>query len=115
MTDPATRPRIDFDYWVRLARENPQAFEQERVALLEQAIVEAAPRLHQRLRCLQWKLDTIRATSANPLMASLRMQRLLWDSVYGPNGLLERLQYLVDPDKVDKTAIATAKIIEFRR
>jgi hypothetical protein len=115
MTTPQNRPRIEFDAWVSLARENPQAFEKKRIYALNQAILEAPPRLQHRLRCLQWKLDRIRETSANPLAASIQMQQLLWDYLTGPRGLLARLQGMVSPAMVEQSASSTAKILEFHR
>ncbi len=53
----------------------------------------AAPEDRQpQLRRIQWKLDQIRSTSRTPLLACLRMNRLLWESVAGERGLLACLQ-----------------------
>ncbi len=115
MTTPQPCPRIEFDAWASLAQENPQAFEQKRIRVLEQAMLEAPLRLQHRLRCLQWKLDRIRETSANPLAASIRMQQLLWDSLTGSQGLLARLQGVENPALVAGAGGPTAKILEFPR
>lgn len=115
MTTPQPRPRIEFDAWVSLARDNPQAFEQKRIHALNQAILEAPQRLQHRLRCLQWKLDRIRETSATPLAAGVRMQQLLWDSLTGPQGLLARLRGVENPALVGRAGYPTAKILEFPR
>jgi hypothetical protein len=108
-------PRLAFDGWASLAREDPQAFEQQRLHVLEQAILEAPERLQQRLRCLQWKLDRIRETAATPLAASIRMQQLLWDNVTGPRGLLASLQGGENPGSSEKPPAISAKILDFRR
>jgi hypothetical protein len=112
---PPLPDRPGFDSWANLAREDPQAFEEQRILVLEQAIREAPERVRPRLRGLQWKLDRIRATSATPLAASLRMHRLLWEYVAGPDGLLARLQAANDPASAAISGKKTAKILEFRR
>lgn len=91
MQDPDTSQPFDFDAWAKLFTEDPQAFEKQRVQAIEQLIRQAPAAKQQRLRCLQWKLDQIRRTAPNPLAASIRMNQLLWDSLAGPGGLIERL------------------------
>jgi hypothetical protein len=115
MPAPQSHPRPEFDAWARLAREDPQAFEQQRNELLERAILDAPERLRQRLRGLQWKLDRIRTTSATPLAASIRMQQLLWDSVTGPNGLLTRLRSIENTPTSGKTCRSSSNIVKFPR
>lgn len=94
MSTSLSRPKFDFDAWVELARENPQAFEEKRKYIIEAAIQEAPEHKQQRLRCLQWKLDKIRETSRTPMMACLQINRLLWENVTGEHGLLNSLQQL---------------------
>ena len=115
MYQPPLPERPAFDSWASLARENPQAFEEKRVLVLEQAIRDAPERVRPRLRGLQWKLDRIRETSATPLAASLRMHRLLWEYVTGPGGLLARLQALDDPATAAGFGEKSAKILDFHR
>jgi len=94
MSASASRPKFDFDAWVELARQNPQAFEEKRKHIIEAAIQGAPEQKQQRLRCLQWKLDKIRETSRTPMMACLQINRLLWENVTGKHGLLNSLQSL---------------------
>jgi len=94
MNTPPARPKFDFDAWVKLARQDPQAFEEKRKRIIEDAIQEAPAHKQQRLRCLQWKLDKIRETSRTPMIACLHINRLLWENVTGEDGLLNRLQQL---------------------
>jgi hypothetical protein len=94
MNTLTTRPKFDFDAWVKLARQDPQAFEEKRKRIIEEAIQGAPAHKQQRLRCLQWKLDKIRETSRTPLIACLHINRLLWENVTGKHGLLNRLQQL---------------------
>ena len=89
-----TRSKFDFDAWVELARQDPQAFEEKRKRIIEDAIQGAPAHKQQRLRCLQWKLDKIRETSRTPMIACLHINRLLWEDVTGEHGLLNSLQQL---------------------
>lgn len=88
------RSKFDFDAWVELARQDPQAFEEKRKHIIEDAIQGAPAHKQQRLRCLQWKLDKIRETSRTPMIACLHINRLLWENVTGEHGLLNSLQQL---------------------
>ena len=103
---------FDFDAWAELARNNPQAFELKRTSTIEAVIDNAPDRNRQQLRRIQWKLDRIRETAATPLAACLRMQEMMWQSVLGDDGLLERLQQLPGTEKQHHN---TARILEVRR
>jgi len=92
MQQPYANPPFDFDAWARLASDDPQAFEIRRNQAVDQLIRQAPSHKQQRLRCLQWKLDQIRRVAPTPLAASIRMNRLLWESLVGADGLLERLK-----------------------
>jgi len=108
------RPTFDFDAWAELARENPQAFELERKLLIERAIMKAPADKHQRLRCLQWKLDQIRILASTPMAACLQINRLLWEHIVSEHGLLHRLQRLQSGERAENSEPATAKILPFQ-
>lgn len=82
---------FDFETWSELANNDPEGFEARRQRAIDEAIRRAAPRTQKRLRRLQWKLDQVRATSATPMAACIRMNRMMWDRVTGPGGLLDTL------------------------
>lgn len=82
---------FDFESWATLANSDPEGFEARRARAIEDAIHRAPPRLQSRLRRLQWKLDQVRRTSATPMAACIRMNRMMWDRITGPGGLLETL------------------------
>lgn len=111
MSAPVTRPRFDFDAWVELARQDPQAFEEKRKNIIETAIQGAPEQQQQRLRCLQWKLDKIRETSRTPMMACLQINRLLWENVTGEHGLLNSLQHLQRSETESQNRRKKAKVI----
>lgn len=108
------RPTFDFDAWAKLARNNPQAFELERRLLLERAIMRAPADKHQRLRCLQWKLDQIRNLASTPMAACLQINRLLWENIVSEHGLLHNLQRLQSRERPNDIDPATAEILQFQ-
>jgi len=114
MNTPPARPKFDFDAWVKLARQDPQAFEEKRKRIIEEAIQGAPAHKQQRLRCLQWKLDKIRETSRTPMIACLHINRLLWENVTGEHGLLNRLQQLQSGQPAHSTDHTTAEITPLR-
>ena len=81
-----------FDDWSALAKSDPDAFEQRRKQVIEQFISSVPPERQQRLRHLQWRVDMERHRCANPMKSCVRLYTMMWDSVYGRNGLLEVLQ-----------------------
>ena len=84
----------DWERWVELAREDPEEFERERAAAIENLIMSQPVRSRHRYRQLQWKIDAIRQTSPNSLYSCIRIYDMLMDSVYGPNGLVEAISLL---------------------
>ena len=83
---------IDFDHWSELASSNPEAFEIKRQEAVNEFIASRPPERQQHLRHLQWRIDGVRRTAGTPLAACIRIHDMMWESVYGPNGLLEVLQ-----------------------
>jgi len=106
--------KFDFDSWVTLAKKDPQAFEKERNRVIERAITRAPAHTQQRLRGLQWKLDMIRHTSPTPMSACLRINKLLWESLSGNNGLLENLNRLNTGMPPQMPTKNTAKMLAFQ-
>lgn len=117
MNSPTPPVPHNFDEWASLAATDYPAFEIQRHRVIEAAIQQAPARNRQRLRCLQWKLDQIRGTARTPMIACLRMNRMLWDSVAGDTGLLACLQYATGDTEHPHTRreATTAKIIPLRR
>ncbi len=114
MTATRGNATFDFDSWATLAQQDPQAFEIERNRVIERAIKRAPAHTQQRLRCLQWKLDMIRNTSATPMAACLRINKLLWESLAGNNGLLANLNRIRSGEPPQLRAKSTAKILAFQ-
>jgi hypothetical protein len=116
MNSPTPAVPQNFDEWASLAATDLPAFETQRHHAIEAAIQQAPARNRQRLRCLQWKLDQIRSTARTPMIACLRMNRMLWETVAGDTGLLACLQYATGSAEHPHTGreATTAKIIPLR-
>ncbi len=95
---------IDFDTWSEMARNDPDAFEKMRLQAIEAAIDSAPEANRERLRRLQWRIDQERRLAGTPMAACLRISRMMWRAVLGPNGLNDRfaeLQRLVSGETVE--------------
>lgn len=93
---------FDFDAWAKLARENPDAYEDMRQKMIQEVIDSTSPEVKRRLQGLQWKIDQIRATSANPMSSCLKISQMMWDNVVGEDGLLDHMRQLSEPDQLAK-------------
>ena len=100
---------IDFDTWSEMARNDPDAFEKMRLRAIEAAIDSAPEANRERLRRLQWRIDQERRLAGTPMAACLRISRMMWRAVLGPNGLNDRfaeLQRLVSGDAMETGGVA---------
>ena len=86
--------KFDFDTWAETAKNNPAEFEKMRLKAIEELIGNAPAELQQRMRGLQWQIDQQRKLSKSPLGACIKISRMMWDSVKGPSGLLDKLKTL---------------------
>jgi len=95
-----------FEEWSELAKEDPAAFEKMRQAAIE-SYLEGLPAGQQdRMRRLQWRIDQERRLARTPMMACLRISRMMWDSILGRGGLQSRFADL--GLVMDRTAMANA-------
>jgi hypothetical protein len=88
------KPLVDFDTWSKLSQSDPEAFEARRAEVIEQMIQNMPAHKQHRMRCLQWKVDQVRAQASNPLSACVKLSEMMWDSLAGPGGLREALEGL---------------------
>ena len=79
----------DWEQWVKLYRENPEEFERERLATIEELIMSQPVYIRHRSRQLQWRIDAIRRRAPNSLSSCIRIYDMMIESVYGPGGLLD--------------------------
>ncbi len=104
---------FDFDAWKTLAEQDPEAFERKRREAIEATIAQAPPRLRQRLTGLQWRIEMERGKCRNPTQSFLRIYKLMWQSVYGDNGLLDALNGKA-VDRVGDPAAPKAPVVPLR-
>ncbi len=87
---------FDFDRLSKLYELDPEAFEQERLKIIEKEISKYPPEIQAKLRKYQWVLDMKRKKCKNPVEACFMFYNMLMDQVYGENGLLENLMELIE-------------------
>jgi len=108
---------FDFKKWSDLANTDPDAFEQHREKIINEFIMELPENKQQRMRCLQWRVDSVRRIAKTPMAACIEISKMMWDSVKGEQGLLEALHNLTDSCRLDKPASqyspVNAKILSF--
>ena len=106
---------FDFDEWVALAKADPAAFEARRKQAIEDLVAQAPATRQRRLRCTQWRVDRVRDQCNNPLSACLRLQNMMWDSIYADTGLMWGLEELMGSLSGDSTEPPrSAKVLAFR-
>jgi hypothetical protein len=105
--------KMGFDDWRELASHDPDAFEAARSAVIEEFLASAPDHSRRRLRGLQWRIDTIREHSSNPMAACLDIYSMMWDKLAGENGMLETIQTL-DKPRLPHKPRPSAQILDFR-
>jgi hypothetical protein len=80
MSERATIPRIDFEQWAWLARQDPETFEQLRHRLLDAHIARSSSTHREHLRRLQWRIDRLREQASNPMSACVQISNLMWNT-----------------------------------
>jgi Protein of unknown function (DUF3135) len=100
----STSAEFDFDEWAKLAKEDPDAFENKRLQMIQNVIDKSSPKIKRRMLGLQWQIDQIRATSTNPMASCLKISQMMWDKTIGEDGLVDHLQQLTDPSQIRDTS-----------
>lgn len=95
-----------FEEWAELAKEDPAAFEKMRQAAIDGYLDGLPEGQQERMRRLQWRIDQERRLARTPMMACLRISRMMWDSILGRGGLQSRFADL--GIVMDRTARASA-------
>ncbi len=104
------KPRVDFDQWAELAKSDPEAFEARRAEVIEDMISRMPPHKQHRMRCLQWKIDQVRAQCKTPMAACIKLSEMMWDSLVGPGGLKDALERL---SMDEPQPLPRARVLEF--
>jgi hypothetical protein len=98
---------MDFEAWKQLAETDPDAFEAQRRACIEEAIARAPQPRQMQLRRLQWRVEQARRQAGTPLAACISLSNMMWSSVTGPEGLLDALRMVPPAPR------AGAKVLPF--
>jgi hypothetical protein len=106
------KPLVDFDTWSELAQSDPEAFEARRAEIIEQMIQRMPAHKRHHMRCLQWKIDQVRAHASKPLSACIKLSEMMWESLAGPGGLREALERL---GKGNLEPPPKARVLDFDR
>jgi hypothetical protein len=93
---------FNFDEWAKMAKEDPEAFENKRKKMIQDVIDATSPEVQRRMQGLQWQIDNVRSTSSNPMASCLKISQMMWDNVLGDDGLLENMRKLNDPEQISK-------------
>ena len=87
---------FDFEYWSKLAKQDPEAFEVAREAEINKHISSLADKTAQeRMRSLQWRIEMERKRSSSPLNAASRIYDMMWESVGRNIKVLDELAELI--------------------
>ncbi len=106
--------KFDFDYWMQLAKDDPERFERERRRMVESMIAQAPSHMKHRLAGLQWQIDRSRERAKSPMAACLNISQMMWDRVLRQDGLVDRLNGLINaPDFALTPARKSAEILPF--
>ncbi len=106
---PSPGESLDYDALVRLAQENPAAYEEFRQQMIERLINAVPGREQTRLRGLQFQIDQMRNLAHTPLGATLTLYELMWQKFLALNNELS------GPHYAKPVARKSAKIISFRQ
>jgi hypothetical protein len=104
-----------FDFWAKLAREDPGAFEEARKLMLD-SLIEAAPaRVRPRLKGIQWQIEHLRKRATTPLNACLKISDMMWTNVLDVDGLAVHLRGLNEGDPPPAGPRHSADVLPFQR
>lgn len=84
---------LDFEFWMQLAKKDPEAFERSRQERVAQLIEQAPATQRRRLQGLQWKIDQTRKLARGPIAACMAISNMMWDSLQQLNEQQHELAY----------------------
>lgn len=87
----------DAEQLIALAKNNPDALEQFRQQQIEKLIASAPENLQRRLRGLQFQIDCKRRLHQSPMGACIELSKMMFDSVYQLNDVLQGLRGTEEP------------------
>ena len=108
---------FDFDKWVELCKQDPEAFEAQRKQSINEFIDSCDKTRQQRLRSLQWKIDTIRDRHDTALSACVAISDMMWDSLEKLHKVYYDYEGITDIHSTGKHVYAPlpkAQVLNFR-
>lgn len=114
MTNNNIATQMDFDDWLQLAMNDPDAFEAARTAAIQGFLSSTPPHTRQRLTGLQWRIDMIRNNSKTPMAACQTIYSMMWDKLAGDRGMLDSLKTLASEGFQSLEPLHHADILPFQ-
>ena len=106
--------QMDFDDWLQLAMNDPDAFETARTAAIQSFLSSTPTHSRQRLTGLQWRIDMIRNRSKTPMAACQAIYSMMWDKLAGDRGMLESLKIFANDEFHSLQPLYNADILPFQ-
>ena len=98
----------NFDYWMELAKRDPDEFEVQRKQAVQDIIDSAPEHLKRRLMGLQWQIESEIKLTNSPMGACVRVNRMMMEKVFEKNGFLD---VLTGNHDANKTAFNKSSVI----
>lgn len=119
MKELGYKKAFDFAYWVDLAKNDPEQFEVQRAAVIESYFESIGkPETVERLRRVQWRVDTARSRARSPADAAARIYDMMWDAVGKNMDAIQDLASIFTGTKAEtkpaKKSLKTASVLPFR-
>jgi len=113
---PIKTSDFDFDYWCKLAKKDPEAFEAERKKEIDNYISSLKDEdIKERMSRLQWRVERERDLSKNPMDSAVRLYDMMWDAVSKNYAALQDLATEFNEDKSSRPSQARkqAQVLAF--
>ncbi len=105
---------FNFDEWMQLAKDNPEAFEKKRLEAIQDVISISKDDSQKRLQGLQWQIDQMHNSSKTPMAACINISRMMWENVQGEDGLVETLNQLTGKTPIKQKVVKRAEVVQLR-
>ena len=108
------KPSFDFEYWRRLAEQDPEAFEAQRRETID-SFMSDLPReeVRDRMERLQWRIDQERERTGSALGACIRLYNMMWKSASQNYDLIQTLSAPNGKPESDEAGLSKADVLEF--
>lgn len=102
--------KFNFDEWAELAKQDPASFELKRQQAIDTTIQRASPEVQQRLRGLQFAVDSYRLFHT-PLSCCVKFNVMMHQSLAQLRDSLKSFQQSSHQDQQNQLPNSTAKVI----